>query len=67
MKYIKFISTDENMRKEWEEMDPQVKKSVENLLHQYTEKMTLSASIDLLCNLFLDLQERIEKLEKTNK
>jgi len=57
------VFLDEEKRKEWEEMDPEVKKTIMSMLHGATKKLTTDLSIELLCNVIIDMNERIEKLE----
>jgi len=62
--YSKFVFTDESKRKEWEDLDADVKKSIISTLNKTCDEMEAKYSIQLLCNLYIDLQERIENLEK---
>ncbi len=62
--YSKMVFFDEEKRKEWEESDPAVKKDVLNLLKAKADAMETKISIEILANTIIDLQERIEKLEK---
>ncbi len=62
--YSKFIITNEETRKEWENLDAATKKFIESTLNATCEEIGIKHSIELLCNLYIDLQERIETLEK---
>lgn len=55
---------DEEKRKEWEEMDPQVKEFCKKNVHRCCQEATMKVSIELLCHLYNDLSERVDKLEK---
>ena len=63
--YSKMIFMSKEKEKEWNEMDLGVKKHVLSHLERYTEKMSNSTSIQLLCHCINELDKRIEKLEKT--
>lgn len=63
MRYDKLIIMDEDKRKEWEDMDPALRKRVMNHLKQFTDEMEASISIQLLSNVIVDLNNRICDLE----
>jgi hypothetical protein len=58
------IFTDEEKRKAWERLDPVIKKGVMANLNRTCRRPTNEMSIDTLCNVVIDLAERIELLEK---
>jgi len=63
MRYDKLIIMDDHKRKEWEDMDPALRKNVMNNLKHFTEEMEASISIQLLSNVIVDLNNRICDLE----
>jgi len=63
MKYDKLIIMDEDKRKEWEDMDPALRKSVMSNLKHFTDEMEACISIQLLSNVIVDLNNRICDLE----
>ncbi len=58
------IFMNEEKRKEWEELDPSIRKNVYSLLQSCTEKMEMKITIEILCNVIIDMDERIQKLER---
>lgn len=62
----KMIFISEKSEKEWEQLDPIVKKNVEHLLKETCNEMSTKVSIEMLCNIINDMNERIKKLEKLN-
>jgi len=50
-------------QKEWEDLNPEIKKSISSRLHETTKILSLERSIELLCHVINDLNERIDKLE----
>lgn len=57
------IFLDEQKRKEWENLDPSIRKSVFSMLHSCTEKMEIKICVEMLCNVIIDLDKRIQCLE----
>ena len=60
----KLIFSNDEKRKEWENMDPQLKRSVTSMLKEYSKHMTLELTVDTLVQIISDMNIRIEKLEK---
>lgn len=58
------IFIDEEKRKEWEEMEPSLKREVYSLLHSCSEKMEAKIMIEMLCNVIIDMDKRIQDLER---
>jgi hypothetical protein len=68
----KYVSTpiiflDEEKRKEWDSLDESAKKNIYSMLHSYTDKMEMKKSIEMLCNVIIDMNKRIQGLEKRIK
>lgn len=62
--YEKIIFMDKDKEKEWEDMDPSVKKHVLAHLESTCSMMENKISIQLLCHVINDLEKRIQELEK---
>ncbi len=62
-RYERMIFLDEAKRKEWEDLDPSVRRGVFNHLHSTANEMEMRTCIDLLCNVIIDLEKRVEELE----
>lgn len=60
----RMVFVDEKKKKEWDELDSSVKKSVVAHLRETTKCMEQSLAIDFLCLVIQDLIKRIEKLEE---
>jgi hypothetical protein len=60
------IFTDEKKRKEWEDLSPGIKKSVMSRLHSMADQMETKLSIEMLCNIIVDMDKRIRDLEEKN-
>lgn len=58
------IFLDEEKRKEWEQMEPSMKREVYSLLHSCADKMETKVMIEMLCNVIIDMDKRIQGLEK---
>lgn len=58
------VFTDEAKEKEWEELDPAVKKHVMFNLKATTDEMEIRMALDVICHVINDLARKIEKLEK---
>ncbi len=61
------VFLDDEKRKEWDEMDPELKKRVFSVLHTCMKEMELKIVIEMLCNIIIDMNERIKLLEENNK
>lgn len=61
------IFLDEQKRKEWENLEPSMKREVYSLLHSCADKMETKMMIEMLCNVIIDMDKRIQKLEKESK
>lgn len=57
------IFMDEIKRKEWEELPETVRKNVYSMLHSCTKKMEIKICIEMLCNVIIDMDKRIQELE----
>lgn len=57
---------DESKREEWENLDSSVRKNVFSLLHTVADQMENKICIEMLCNVIIDLDKRIQELEKKN-
>ena len=55
---------DEEKRKEWEELDPSTRKNVYSLLHSCVDQMQTKVCLEMLCNVIIDMDKRIQELEK---
>lgn len=63
MRYDQLIIIDEEKRKEWDEMDPKIKKTILNNLQKFTDEMEVTLSIQLLSNIIVDMNKRLCDLE----
>lgn len=61
------IFMDEEKRKEWKEMKPEHREFIKKHLHQMYQESTMKVSIELLCLVYNDLSERLDKLEKEHE
>jgi len=61
------IFLDDEKRKEWEKLDPSIRNNIFSLLHSCADKMEMKICIEMLCNVIIDLDKRIQKLEQVNK
>ena len=61
------VFLDEEKRKKWEELPEGIKKSIKSHLHEITKRANTEMSIEILCNLYGDLSERLDKLEARKK
>lgn len=59
------IFLDEEKRKEWEKLDPSIRKGVFSMLHSCADKMEIKILIEMLCNVIIDMDKRIQELEKS--
>ena len=62
--YDAIVFTDEAKEKEWEELDPAVKREVMFNLKATTDEMEIRMALDVICHVINDLARKIEKLEK---
>jgi hypothetical protein len=60
-----FIGNEEKKR-EWDEMDPQIKKEVTNNIRSYVHMMENRVAIETMALVIEDLVKRIDKLEGKN-
>lgn len=58
------IFLDEEKRKEWESLEPSIKRNVYSMLHTCANQMEVKISIEMLCNVIIDMDQRIQILEK---
>ncbi len=58
------IFLDEEKRKQWENMDPALRSSVFGMLHSCADKMEMKVMIEMLCNVIINMDKRIQELEK---
>jgi len=58
------IFLDEEKRKEWESIDHSIRKNVFSLLNEYADKMEMKVCIEMLCNVIIDMDKRIQELEE---
>lgn len=61
------IFFDEDKRKEWEELDPCIRKNVFRMLHSCADKMEMKVCIEMLCNVIIDMDKRLQELEICSK
>lgn len=54
---------DEQKRKEWEDMPAGIKEGIKKHLHQMCQKVGTDIAIQILCNVYNDLSNRMDKLE----
>jgi len=57
------IFIDEQKKEEWDNMEPQIKKHIENNMHAYMSQLSLEKSIETLFHVFNDMNERLKRLE----
>jgi hypothetical protein len=57
------IFLDEEKRKEWENVDPSIRRNVYSMLHSCADKMEMKICIEMLCNVIIDMDKRIQDLE----
>ncbi len=57
------IFLDESKRKEWENLPDIIRKNVFSMLHKCCEQMTQKMTIEMLCNVIIDLEKRVKDLE----
>lgn len=65
--YSKMVFMNDEQKKEWDELDPQVKKTVERNLKEYADRMTLEHTVDMLVQICQDLIDKVEMLENRGK
>lgn len=65
--YSKMVFMDEGQKKEWDELDPQIKRTVVHNLKMYTDRMTCEATVNMLVAICQDLIDRVEMLENRGK
>jgi hypothetical protein len=58
------VFIDEEKRKEWEAMDPSIRREVYSLLHSCSKQMEHKIMIEMLCNIIIDMDNRIQDLER---
>jgi len=58
------VFTDEAKEKEWDDLDPKIKKQVMFHLKETTEEMEIRMALDVICHVINDLAKKIENLEK---
>lgn len=58
------IFLDEEKRKEWENIDTSIKREIYSFLHSCADKMQTETMIEMLCNIIIDMDKRIQELEK---
>ncbi len=61
------IFLDEEKRKEWENLEPSTRREAYSLLHSCADKMESKMMIEMLCNIIIDMDKRIQYLEMKNK
>jgi len=61
--YPKYIFCNDEAKKVWEGLDPKIKKTVQQNIKEYVNTMITKDSIDFLAILYLEIIERLEKLE----
>ena len=59
-----FYFTDEGKKKEWENLDPRVKKTVISHLNQSVKMMTLEVAVDTLALVINDMYTELQELKK---
>jgi len=63
VKYDKIVFMDKEKEEEWKNMEPSLKKFVLDNLKETANNLELRLCIDLLCNVIVDLNNRIFELE----
>lgn len=58
------IFMDEQKRKEWEDLSLPIKSNIMSRLHSMANQMETKLSIDMLCNIIVDMDKRIRDLEE---
>lgn len=61
--YDRIIFMDKDKEKEWEDLNPSVKKSYISNLKETCDKMENKVAIEFLCHVINDLSKRIDRLE----
>ncbi len=61
------IFFDDEKRKEWENLDPAIRNNIFSLLHSAADKMETKLCLQILCNVIIDMDKRIQDLEKKNE
>lgn len=60
------VFLDEEKRKEWERLDPSIKNNIFAMLHTASKKMEIGLCIEMLCNVIIDMDKRLKKLERNS-
>jgi hypothetical protein len=58
------IFMDEKKREEWEALDESVKNNVFSMLHTCVEKLEIKHTLEMFCNVIIDMDKRIKELER---
>ena len=61
----KMLFLDEDKQKEWDDMEPSLKRAVMSNLQGYTSKMSTNIAIETLAHAINELSIRIDKLSYT--
>ncbi len=60
------VFLDEEKRKEWDNLDPAMKNNIFSMLHSCSKQMESKMMIEMLCNIIIDMDKRIQDLERQN-